>query len=153
MGDSDIQAAVKRARWPTTNVSLKFWVADRILATEELSVIISIHPMIPNALVLQVQIGLGGIRCNPLCTPGTLNSKHQYLHLFGPERSPSNKRTIPSNIHIVQEPDAMVTTPADTICTPQQTILQMTVLHTWPDPSGLIILAHIRLSTSVIPSF
>ncbi|GKB89300.1 hypothetical protein Tco_0961572 [Tanacetum coccineum] len=38
-----------------------------------------------------------------------------------PERFPSNKRT-PSNIHIVQAPDAMVTTPADTICTPQHRI-------------------------------
>ncbi|GKE28194.1 hypothetical protein Tco_1443578, partial [Tanacetum coccineum] len=44
-----------------------------------------------------------------------LNSKDQHLHLFGPQRSPSKKETIPSNIHVVQQPDAIVTTPTDTI--------------------------------------
>ncbi|GKC95361.1 hypothetical protein Tco_1160803, partial [Tanacetum coccineum] len=59
--------------------------------------------------------------CTP-CPTSTLNNKDQELHLFGPEWPPSNKGTTPSNIHIVQEPDAMVTTPADTICPPQRTI-------------------------------
>nr|GEY72125.1 hypothetical protein [Tanacetum cinerariifolium] len=51
-----------------------------------------------------------------------LNSKDQHLHFFGPQRSPSKKETIPSNIHVVQQPDAIVTTPADTIRPPQPAI-------------------------------
>nr|GFB00833.1 hypothetical protein [Tanacetum cinerariifolium] len=51
-----------------------------------------------------------------------LNSRDQHLYLFGPQRSPSKKETIPSNIHVVQQPDAIVTTPTDTIRPPQPAI-------------------------------
>nr|GEU81382.1 hypothetical protein [Tanacetum cinerariifolium] len=38
----------------------------------------------------------------------------------------NNKETTPPNIHIIQEPDATVTTPADTICPPQHAIYNST---------------------------
>nr|GEU89252.1 hypothetical protein [Tanacetum cinerariifolium] len=57
-----------------------------------------------------------------LGSASALNSKDQHLHLFGPQRPPSKKETIPSNIHVVQQPDAIVTTLVDTIRPSRRTI-------------------------------
>nr|GEU39981.1 homeobox-DDT domain protein RLT1-like isoform X2 [Tanacetum cinerariifolium] len=57
-----------------------------------------------------------------LGSASALNSKDQHLYLFGPQRPPSKKGTIPSNIHVVQQPDAIVTTLVDTIRPSRRTI-------------------------------